>query len=216
VNSYNTAVAQAFDRWSPSYEQEVLPKLLSRGYSYEELASKVVSALDGKPSTTGRLVFEIGVGTGVLGARVSGLLHADDRLQGLDISEGMLEEARAKKAYGRLHLSSADEFSFDDAYDLIYTAFVFHSVRDQAKLLGRLRQVVSASTPLVVVDLFPQTQDVLRESQEHSAKYEYGAPSNYLTTKQFEGAVNDAGLTVAEKSQLGHSKDYMHYFYKLS
>ena len=89
----NVALAAAYDEWAPTYDAD----MLSIGY----VNPAVVAGLVGRyiRDRAGQ-IFDAGVGTGILGDVLSILGYRD--LSGVDISDGMLAKARARKVYGDL------------------------------------------------------------------------------------------------------------------
>ncbi|TAN46928.1 MAG: class I SAM-dependent methyltransferase [Methylococcaceae bacterium] len=108
-------LAASYDRWAPSYETD----LSNQGGPREavDLLVKYVA-----PSAR---VLDAGCGTGVVGGLLAerGFQH----LEGLDLSTGMLDEARKKQCYSALHQQALGEtLDFPDAtFDAVTVVGVF-------------------------------------------------------------------------------------------
>jgi len=211
-DEYNQELEIAFDKWSSTYEKDVIDKIEARGYSYEALGQKIGEYLSHDDKIPN--VLELGVGTGVLGERIYNSLEGKMVSNGIDISPGMLSQAAHKGIYESLVCFSADEYAYSDKYDSIYSAFMFHSVKHKKKLLQKIKSILKEDGVLVIVDLVPQ-DSVVYEQLAHSRKYEYGAPSDYLTYSQLLDLFEDSGYTPAATEQLGIDKDYNHFMFVL-
>ena len=92
----STEIAEIYDRWSSTYDDY----MEQVGYRHPAVCVSLFSRyvpVDEQPS------LDAGAGTGLIGEllRLIGYAHLD----GIDISEGMLEVARAKDVYSGLHIA---------------------------------------------------------------------------------------------------------------
>ena len=87
-------VAALYDGWAASYEKE----MASAGYRHPSVGVALLTRY--LPRGSGPIL-DAGCGTGLVGQWLGILGYS--RVEGLDISEGMLEVARGKGCYGRLH-----------------------------------------------------------------------------------------------------------------
>ncbi|MGC6485412.1 MAG: class I SAM-dependent DNA methyltransferase [Candidatus Puniceispirillales bacterium] len=95
-----------YDDWAGSYEQDFVE---ASGYAYPERIAALFRRI--APQLNGRIA-DIGCGTGVVGAalRQNGITAP---LDGLDISQGMLDIATEKNAYDSLYCADlTDEKTF--------------------------------------------------------------------------------------------------------
>lgn len=83
-----------YDEWARSYETDLLDDF---GYVSPTTAARALAAA---ASGTTRPVLDVGCGTGLVGAALHGLGFT--RIDGVDYSAGMLEQARAKGCYRSL------------------------------------------------------------------------------------------------------------------
>ncbi|MGZ7440942.1 class I SAM-dependent DNA methyltransferase [Paenibacillus sp. TH7-28] len=212
---YMRRVYKAFNSWAPQYENEVVPKLIKRGYSYPELAELITNTLELRE---GRTAIELGVGTGVLGKEVRNRSNAS--LIGVDISREMLNIAAQKNVYDYLINSSAEEIHLDgQCVDAIFSAFMFHSVYNQKQALCEIGRLLSKKGKAVIVDLFPSDRSSaiqkLFRGYFHSIKYEYGAPANYKSIESVHKMLERSGFSILDHGQLGEDKNYIHYYFSI-
>jgi len=109
-------VAEVFDGYATRFEAA----LFALGYRVPGLILKLVEGQGFAPG--GRHlgdVLDLGCGTGLMGAALHDMLGG--RLVGVDLSAGMLAEARAKQVYTELHEAEITEFLARDGsgHDLI-------------------------------------------------------------------------------------------------
>ena len=124
ANLWSQRLEQGFDRWSRSYDRDVLPKLERRGHSYPSLASRIAQDLPLSGDTTS--VLELGVGTGLVGASLRTQLPENVALIGLDLSSEMLKRAEGRDCYQTLVKSDASRLPFADAsFSALCSCFMF-------------------------------------------------------------------------------------------
>jgi predicted TPR repeat methyltransferase len=156
-----------FDQYAATFDKSLV----------EKLAYRVPELLAGAIAATGRGAFahalDLGCGTGLMGER---LRHATSFLEGVDISAGMLAQARAKGIYDGLDRQDLQLMEPRQAkVDLVAAA-------DVLLYLGRLEELVAAvSSMLAPGGLFAFSVErhdgpddlVLRDSRRyaHSAAY---------------------------------------------
>ncbi len=211
---YNKEVKSAFDDWAATYESDVVPKLDLRGYGYSELAETIVSYLSSDMKRES--ILELGVGTGVLGERVKQAVP-DIKIDGLDISSEMLKKAKEKNVYDNLYSGSADEYLYDKQRSFVYSAFMFHSVKEQEVLLSKIADSLNNDGMFILVDLVPNMKVLSKNANfnAHSIKYEHGAPAMYKTCGEMVDLIEKSSFELVELKKLGISKDYNHYLFAL-
>ena len=104
-------VAKAYDRWAPIYDL-VFGAVFRQGRSV---------AIDAAERVGGRIL-EVGVGTGISLPRY----HRSSRITGVDLSDAMLDKARARVA--RLGLTNVEAIEIGDAERLAYPDHAFDVV----------------------------------------------------------------------------------------
>lgn len=112
-------VAGLFDQYAPRFEHSLVEKL---GYKTPELIYRaVMETQQDKPIGA---ILDLGCGTGLAAALFEG---QTERITGVDISSGMVAQARARNIYTALHVEDISAFleRTDETYDLVLSADVF-------------------------------------------------------------------------------------------
>ena len=125
-------VASLFDDYAQRFDRELLDDL---GYAVPQRLGRIVAeALAGR--RIARAV-DLGCGTGLMGAEVRPFC---ERLEGVDLSAGMLEEARRKGIYDRLERAELVAFLGADAGGIALL-----TAADVLNYVGGLPPVLSAA-----------------------------------------------------------------------
>src|SRR5438128_11583196 len=113
-------VAQAYDRWAPIYD-------LVFGPVFRQGRASAIRAAD----RIGGRILEVGVGTGI---SLPGYARTS-RVTGIDISEDMLDKARARVRRQNLHnvdairVGDAEALDFaDESFDVVVAQYVVSAV----------------------------------------------------------------------------------------
>ncbi len=118
-----------YDEFSRWYEKE-------RGRGYHALIDDLEVSVT-EPLARGARVLEVGCGTGLILERIA---RVAERAEGIDLSPGMLEQARQRGLSVRE--GSATELPFPDAsFDLVYSYKVLAHVPDIEKALTEMARV---------------------------------------------------------------------------
>ncbi|MDW8313640.1 MAG: tetratricopeptide repeat protein [Rhodovarius sp.] len=129
-------VAHLFDGYAPGFEAS----LFALGYRVPGLMLRLLEELLPGLGQGRRLgdVLDLGCGTGLIGVVLHDLLGG--RLKGVDLSAGMLAEARAKGCYSELEQASIDEALARDGtrYAVVIAADVFCYFGDLAPTLSAI------------------------------------------------------------------------------
>ncbi len=128
-------VRTLFDQYAERFDAALVEGLAYRGPELLVAAVKAAVEAAGRPLHFA-CALDLGCGTGLGGAALRPLV---ERLTGVDISAGMVEQARAKQIYDRLAV--ADLVPFIDAqppaaYDLLFAADVFVYFADLVPLVS--------------------------------------------------------------------------------
>lgn len=153
-DQYYDKVKNAFNDWAGTYEEDVIPKLIHRGYSYSELGKEIAVFIN-EVEKRKPVVLELGTGTGVLGIEVVENCEKPIALYGLDISEKMIIKAMGKNIYQDFICTSADAYDFSAGFDIIYSSFMFHSVKEQELLINRVFYSLNIGGYFLMTDLVP-------------------------------------------------------------
>src|SRR6185312_7520736 len=130
-------VRRLFDQHAPDFDRALVERLHYHG---PELLLAAVRALS--PQRFGT-VLDLGCGTGLAGAAFRPLC---DRLTGVDISSGMIEQARAKGVYERLEVAELLAFLAAETaaqYQLAVAADVFVYCSDLVPIAGAVARVLA-------------------------------------------------------------------------
>lgn len=128
-------VETLFDHYADGFEESLVEKL---GYRMPHVLDQAIRA-----ARPGRfpLAIDLGCGTGLMGERLRPIV---DRLEGCDISAGMLRKARAKGLYDRLSKMDLQHFSHAGAQaDLVVAADVFIYVGALERIVGAVAEALA-------------------------------------------------------------------------
>lgn len=131
-----TYVKRLFDQHAPDFDEALVGRLNYRG---PELLLDAVRKVAGDKLGA---MLDLGCGTGLAGVAFRPYV---DRLVGMDISPGMIEQARAKNVYDELAAADLLEFlhANDEAkYDLVLAADVFVYCSDLAPIAAASTRVM--------------------------------------------------------------------------
>ncbi len=129
-------VQSLFDQYAVHFEQHLVGVL---AYRAPALLLEAVSVIRTDPFAS---VLDLGCGTGLCGAAFKPLAKF---LCGVDLSPGMIEEARAKSVYDRLEVSNIKAFleaEPDASADLLLAADVFVYIGDLAPIFSAASRVM--------------------------------------------------------------------------
>ena len=135
-------VATAYDRWAPAYDM-IFGPVFRRGRGEAVIAAERI----------GGRILEVGVGTGISLPRY----RPTSRLPGIDISEAMLDKARARVA--ELKLANVDQLAVmdtealafdDDSFDVVVAQYVITAVANPERALDELLRVVRPGGEIVI------------------------------------------------------------------
>ncbi|TPI42706.1 methyltransferase domain-containing protein [Mesorhizobium sp. B3-1-9] len=128
-------VETLFDHYANSFEESLVGKL---GYGLPDFLGRAIGKA--RPGRFG-LALDLGCGTGLMGERLRPFV---DRLEGYDISAGMLRKARAKGIYDRLAKADLQHFSHTgDRADLVVAADVFIYVGALDRIVGAVANMLA-------------------------------------------------------------------------
>lgn len=153
MDPLKVSIAEAWDRGVADYDQLVAHGRLTRT---EADAWKAVLARALPPPTTqGKLrVLEVGAGTGVMSLLLAELGY---ELTAMDISRGMLQEARRKAAQRGLQITfeiaDAETLPYADGqFDAVFGRHILWTLPHPDKALREWRRVLGPGGSLVLVD----------------------------------------------------------------
>jgi predicted TPR repeat methyltransferase len=178
-------VARLFDQYAPRFDAHLVGSLGYRGPALLYEAVRDVCERTNRPMHFARAL-DLGCGTGLAGAAFRGCV---DHLEGVDLSEGMIAQARAKGIYDALHvgeivaqLHAARAHSFD----LIVATDVLVYIGDFTPLF---RETIPVLTPGGLLALTTET---------HAGEgYVVGSDSRFTHARSYVlGIAENVGLHV--------------------
>jgi ubiquinone/menaquinone biosynthesis C-methylase UbiE len=179
----NDAVTRMWSFLAPAYDLPFLQQ-----WVYRPPHDEVIAQLCSHGS---RKIADIACGTGILSDRIERELHPDE-IYGVDMSDGMLNQARARSDRVRWLRGPAEQLPFDDgALDAVVTTSAFHFF-DQPAALREFHRVL-ASGGLVAVSALSTRRSQLQAPSTHRWKPQHNA-SPAEVREFFEGAgfvIND-------------------------
>lgn len=184
---FNDAVTRFWGFAAPAYNLPFLQQ-----WVYRPAHDEVVGQLRAHSSAR---VADIACGTGILADRIERDLHPA-QVYGVDMSEGMLNQARARSTDVQWLRGPAEQLPFDDgALDAVVTTSAFHFF-DQPAALREFHRVLSpgglaAVSTLSARHLIPQRPATSRWKAAH-----------HPSAAEMRGLFEDAGFTVAEQHRV--------------
>jgi SAM-dependent methyltransferase len=185
--SFNDAVTRFWGWAAPAYNLPVLQQWVYRPAHDEGIAQL-------RAHSSAR-VADIACGTGILADRIERELHPAE-VYGVDMSEGMLNQARARSTGVQWLRGPAEQLPFDDgALDAVVTTSAFHFF-DQPSALRDFHRVL-APGGLAAVSTLSARRPLLQGPSTSRWKVAHH-PSPAEMRRLFEGA----GFTVAEQHRV--------------
>jgi ubiquinone/menaquinone biosynthesis C-methylase UbiE len=185
--SFNDAVTRFWGWAAPAYNLPVLQQ-----WVYRPAHDEVIAQL--RAHSTARIA-DIACGTGILADRIERELHPAE-VYGVDMSEGMLNQARARSTGVQWLRGPAEQLPFDDGtLDAVVTTSAFHFF-DQPSALRDFHRVL-APGGLAAVSTLSARQRLLQGPSTSRWKVAHH-PSPAEMRRLFEGA----GFTVAEQHRV--------------
>ncbi|MBB3934392.1 class I SAM-dependent DNA methyltransferase [Aureimonas phyllosphaerae] len=178
-------VAGLFDQYADGFEDALVRRL---EYRVPDLLSDLIDRA--APGARFAAALDLGCGTGLMGERLKPLC---DRLDGIDLSAGMLEKARRKRLYDTLlegDILAAPRLG-DSGYDLVTAADVLTYLGDLRPVFAHTASLQDAGGWLAFST--ERAEDdagfVLRPSLRYAHSVDY-----------LEAALQDAGYAVVNRS----------------
>jgi phosphatidylethanolamine/phosphatidyl-N-methylethanolamine N-methyltransferase len=138
-------VRKAYARWAPVYDLVFAGTLFDRG------RRTAIRAAD----RVGGTILEVGIGTGISLPSYS----ADNRIVGVDLSEQMLQKAKARVSQlalthvVRLEVMDAEHLSFPDAsFDVVVATYVVSTCPNPEAALDEFARVVKPGGEIVLAN----------------------------------------------------------------
>jgi SAM-dependent methyltransferase len=144
TRGYRTVAArEGYDRWAASYEDTV----------EDAMDVALLERLDVDWGVLGR-VADLGCGTGRTGSWLAA--RGVGEIDGVDLSPGMLEAARARGVYGSLREGEVDDTGLEGgAYDLVVSCLVDEHLADLGPLYAEAARLARPGGRFVLVGFHP-------------------------------------------------------------
>ncbi|MFY2859830.1 class I SAM-dependent methyltransferase [Mycobacterium sp. THU-M104] len=183
----NDAVTRLWGFLAPAYDLPFLQQQV-----YRPPHDEVIAQLRAHGA---QKVADIACGTGILGDRIERELHPE-RIFGVDMSEGMLAQARARSSRVQWLRGPAEQLPFDDgALDAVVTTSAFHFF-DQPAALREFHRVL-APGGLVTVAALSTRQPRLQVPAANRWKPQHNASPTEMRTM-----FADAGFTLNDQHRI--------------
>lgn len=181
----NSAVTGMWSFLSPAYDLPFLQQ-----WVYRPPHDEVIAQLRAHQS---RRIADIACGTGILSNRIERELHPDE-IYGVDMSDGMLAQARAKSDRVHWLRSPAEQLPFDDgSLDAVVTTSAFHFF-DQPAALREFHRVL-APGGLVAVATLSARQHLVQVPSRWK-------PQHNPPPQEMRALFQDAGFTVSDQHRI--------------
>lgn len=143
----NETVTRFWSWAAPAYDADVLQRWVYRP-AHDEILAQLLAA---RPAR----VADIACGTGILADRIAREL-APEAVYGVDMAEGMLEQARARSPQVTWLTGPAEQLPFEDgALDAVVTSSAFHFF-DQPAALAEFHRVLAPGGLAAVTTISPR------------------------------------------------------------
>jgi ubiquinone/menaquinone biosynthesis C-methylase UbiE len=143
----NDAITQFWSIAAPLYDLPFLQQ-----WVYRPAQDEVITALSDRGA---RRVADIACGTGILAERIAQELRPDE-VHGVDMSDGMLAQARARSSDVQWRKGPAEHLPFEDGVlDAVVTTSAFHFF-DQPAALREFHRVLAPGGLAAVATLSPR------------------------------------------------------------
>ena len=183
----NDAVTRMWSFLAPVYDLPFLQQ-----WVYRPPHDEVIAQLRARGA---QKVADVACGTGILSDRIERELHPE-RIFGVDMSDGMLTQARARSSRVQWLRGPAEQLPFDDgALDAVVTTSAFHFF-DQPAALREFHRVL-APGGLVAVAALSTRQPLLQVPAANRWKPQHNASPAEMRT-MFE----NAGFTISDQHRI--------------
>lgn len=185
---FNAAVTRFWTLAAPVYDLPFLQR-----WVYQPVQDEVIAALRAHGA---RRVADIACGTGILATRIQSDLRPEE-VYGVDMSDGMLEQAAARSTRVRWMKGPAERLPFDDdALDAVVSTSAFHFF-DQPAALREFHRVLAPGGLVVVGTISPPLPAALARLSARP-----GSPAHNPSPAQMRTLFADAGFTLTDQHRV--------------
>lgn len=187
--AFNDAITRFWSFAAPVYDTACVQRLV-----YKPAQDEVVAQLTRHGS---RQIADVACGTGILTARIQRDLRPDE-VYGLDMSDGMLAQARQRSDRVRWMSSPAEQLPFEDGFlDAVVTTSAFHFF-DQPAALREFHRVLGPGGIVAVTTMSPRQAF----PPLHALSAGLGAPAHAPTPDAMRKLFVEAGFRVEEQHRV--------------
>jgi len=184
----NEAITRFWSIAAPLYDQPVLQQ-----WVYRPAQDEVITALNHSGS---RRVADIACGTGILASRIARELHPDE-VYGVDMSDGMLAQAKARSSDVQWRKGPAEHLPFEDStLDAVVTTSAFHFF-DQPAALREFHRVLAPGGLAAVATLSPRQVLPLHRLSANRLN-----PAHNPSPAEMRTLFEDAGFRVSDQHRV--------------
>jgi len=185
---FNEAITRFWSFAAPAYDAQFLQR-----WVYRPAQDEVVARLR---SVGSRRVADIACGTGILADRIERELHLDE-VYGVDMSDGMLAQAKARSSQVHWLKGPAEKLPFDDgALDAVVTTSAFHFF-DQPAALAEFHRVLAPGGLVAVATISPAPPQALQWLSDSRF-----TPAHSPSPTQMRALFKGAGFTILDQHRV--------------
>lgn len=187
--AFNDAITRFWSFAAPAYDTGCLQRLV-----YKPAQDEVIAQLRRHGSTQ---IADVACGTGILADRIQRDLRPEE-VYGLDMSDGMLAQARRRSDRVRWMSAPAEQLPFEDDFlDAVVTTSAFHFF-DQPAALSEFHRVLAPGGIAAVTTMSPRQAF----PPLHALSAGLGAPAHAPTPSAMRKLFEDAGFQVEEQRRV--------------
>lgn len=184
---FNDVVTRFWSFAAPAYDARYLQRLV-----YRPAQDELIAALRAHQPAR---VADIACGTGILADRIEREL-SPEAVYGVDMSAGMLSEARERSSRVQWLTGPAEQLPFEDgALDAVVTSSAFHFF-NQPAALREFYRVLAPGGMAGVTAMSPRLPDPLKQL---GIRWN---PAQQPTPSEMRKLFTDAGFTIAEQHRV--------------
>ncbi len=184
----NEAVTRFWSAAAPLYDLPFLQQ-----WVYRPPHNEVIAALNDRGA---RRIADIACGTGILADRIARELHPEE-VYGVDMSDGMLAQAKVRSSEVRWRKGPAEHLPFQDGtLDAVVTTSAFHFF-DQPAALREFHRVLTNGGMVAVATLSPRQPLPLHQLSAHRLN-----PAHNPSPAEMRALFGDAGFRVDDQHRV--------------
>lgn len=185
---FNDAVTRFWSFAAPIYDLPVLQR-----WVYQPAQDEVVTVLRAHGA---RRIADIACGTGILADRIHSEVQAG-QVYGVDMSDGMLEQARARSPHVQWLKGPAEKLPFEDgSLDAVVSTSAFHFF-DQPAAMREFHRVLAPGGLAVVATISPPLPQLFWRMSASLAN-----PAHSPSPEEMRRLFADAGFTLADQHRV--------------